>query len=140
MQVFKILIQDGATETILEGFCKSKLQESVQLHTVLAMYKQENVQNNEQLQNRVERGAVTKSQQGREASVEEKVRECYQCEVIGQCSRGGSCSFSLDASGNRCDQRQKDNRLCTKAQTQTDGKKPSKGSGFRGESPSGKGG
>ena len=35
------------SETILEGLCKSKLQDSVQLHTVLAMYEQENVRNNE---------------------------------------------------------------------------------------------
>ena len=44
------------------------------------------------------------------------------------------------ASGNRCDQRQKrqSSSLAPKAQTQTDGKKPSKGSGLRGESPSGK--
>ena len=53
---------------------------------------------------------------------------------------GGSCSFSHDrASGKRRDQRQEDNRplLAPIAHAQTDGKKPSKGSGRRGDSPSG---
>ena len=55
----------------------------------------------------VERGAVTKSQKGRKASVERKVGECYQWKAIGQCSKGDSCSFSHDpASGNRRHQRQ----------------------------------
>ena len=34
-------------DTVLEGLCKSKLQDSVQLQTVLAVYEQENVRNNE---------------------------------------------------------------------------------------------
>ena len=34
-------------EIVLEGSCKSKLQDSVQLQTVLAMYEQENVRKNE---------------------------------------------------------------------------------------------
>ena len=34
----------------------------------------------------VERGAVTKSQKGKKASAERKVRECYQWTAIGQCS------------------------------------------------------
>ena len=55
----------------------------------------------------VERGAVTKSQKGRKASAERKMRECYQWKANGQCSKGDSCSFSHDpASGNRSDQRQ----------------------------------
>ena len=69
--------------------------------------------------------------------------ECYQCKAIGQCSKGDSCSVSHDrASGNRCDQRQRgrSSSLAPEAQTQTDGKKPLKGSGLRGESPSGQGG
>ena len=64
--------------------------------------------------------------------------------AIGHCVRKEtSCRFSHDrGSGNRCDQRQegRSSSLAPKAQTQTDGKKPSKGPGLRGESPSGKGG
>ena len=91
----------------------------------------------------MERGAVTKSHKGRKASVERKVGECYQWKATGQCSKGDTCSFSHDrASGNRHDQRRdgQSSYPTPKAQTQTDGKKPSKGSGLRGESPSGKGG
>ena len=36
------------TENVLEGLYKSKLQDSVQLHTVLALSEQENIRNNEQ--------------------------------------------------------------------------------------------
>ena len=86
------------TEMALEGFCKSKLQGSVQLQTVLALYEQENGPNNEPpncsilktkvrphidqtMRTRnfrarsevVERGAVTKSQRVRKASAERKV-------------------------------------------------------------------
>ena len=35
------------TETVLEGFFKSNLKDSVRRQTVLAMYEQENVRNNE---------------------------------------------------------------------------------------------
>ena len=88
---------------ILEGLYKSNLQDSVQLQTVLALYEQENIRDNEQpsysrlkssvrrhddqtIRTRnfrawneiVERGAVTKSQKGRKASAERKVGECYQ--------------------------------------------------------------
>ena len=75
--------------------------------------------------------------------MERRVGECYQWEPIGQCSKGNSCSFSHDgAPGNRCDQRRKgpSSSFAPKAQTQTDGKKPSKSSGFRGESSPGTGG
>ena len=91
----------------------------------------------------VEGGAVTKSRKGREVSVERKVGARSQWKAIGQCAKGDSCSFSHDGvSGNRCDQRQKgeSSSPAQKAQTQSDGKKPSKGAGFRGESPSGTGG
>ena len=55
----------------------------------------------------MERGAVTKSQEGRKASVERKAGKCYQWKAIGQCSEGNSRSFSHDpASGNRRGQRQ----------------------------------
>ena len=115
---------------VLVGSYRSKLQDSVQLQTVLALYEQENIRNNEQpsysrlktsvrrhidqtmrtrnfrAQNEiVERGPVTKSQKERKASVDRKVGECYQWKAIGQCSKGDSCSFSHDpAPGNRRDQ------------------------------------
>ena len=96
------------TEMVLEGLNKSKLQGSVQLQTVLALCKQENVRNNNppscarlkttvrrhvdqtmRTRNfragneRVERGVATKSPKGRKASVERKVGECYQWKAIG---------------------------------------------------------
>ena len=82
----------------------------------------------------VERRAVTKSQKGRQASVERKAGECFQWKAIGPCSKGDSCSFSHGlASGNRRDQRQEaqSSSLAPKVQTQTDGKKPSKVSSRR---------
>ena len=152
------------TEMVLEGLYKSKLQDSVQLQIVLALYEQEIVRNNEQpnysalkttvrrhidqtMRTRnfrtrneiVERGAVTKSKKGRKAVVERKVGECYQWKAIGQCSRGDSCSFSHhQASGNGCDQRQEGQSFspAPKAKAQTDEKLPSTSSGHRGESPS----
>ena len=86
----------SALITVLEGLYKSKLQDSVQHHTVLAMYEKENVRNDEPpnfsrlktirhndqtmrtrnfkaLSEVVEGRAVTKSQKGRKASVERKV-------------------------------------------------------------------
>ena len=86
-------------DVILEGLHKSKLQDTVQLQTVLALYDQEPVRNNGQpsyprlktsvklhidkmMRTRsfrfrnevVERGSVTKSQKGKKAHVETKVR------------------------------------------------------------------
>ena len=100
------------TEMVLEGLHKSKLQDSTQRPTVLAMYEQENVRNNgrpnysslktllrrhvdQTMRTRnfrapnevVERGAVTKSPGRRKASAERKVGECYQWKAIGQCSK-----------------------------------------------------
>ena len=50
----------------------------------------------------VETGAATKSQKGKKAYVDRKVRECFQWKSHGQCSEGDSCSFSHEqASGNR---------------------------------------
>ena len=119
------------TEMILEGFYKSKLQDSVQLQTVLTLYDQENVRNSGQpsysrlktsvrlhidqtMRTRcfkdrnevVEGGTITK---GKTAYVERKVGECFQWKAHGQCSKGHSCSFSHDtqAYGNS----DKDDRL-----------------------------
>ena len=90
-------------DVMLEGLYKSKLQDSVQLQTVLALYDQETVRNNGQtsylrlktsvkfyidlmMRTRnfrvrndvVERRSVTKSQKGKNAYVERKVGECFQ--------------------------------------------------------------
>ena len=109
---------ETATEAVLEGSNKSKLQESVQFQTVLALNDQEKVRNNGQLRNSrlktagrlhidqaikarnlrvrskiVEKGVLNKSQNGQIACVGRKVGECYQWKANGQCSRGDSCSF-----------------------------------------------
>ena len=93
---------DMPSDVILEGLCKSKLQDSVQLQTVLALYDHGTVRNNGQtsylrlrtsvklhieqmMRSRnfrvrsedVERGSVTKSQKGKRACVERKVGVCF---------------------------------------------------------------
>ena len=114
-------------DVIVDGFYKSKWQNSAQLQTVLALYDQETVRNNGQTSfsrlktsarlhvdqmmrsrnfrvwNEVaEKGAVTRSQKGKKAYVERKVGQCFQWKTHGQCSKGDSCSFSHEiASGNR---------------------------------------
>ena len=68
---------------------------------------------------------MIESHEGRKVSVERKVGECYQWRAVGQCSKGGSCSFSHgEAPGNPARSRTKrDKRIPTpKAPTQTDGK------------------
>ena len=116
------------SDPILEGLYKSKLQNSAQLSTVMALYDQEVARNNgtpnyqqlktavklhidQTMRNRnfrarndvVERGSVTKSQKRKQSIVEEKVGECFQWKAQGQCSKTDSCRFSHDppASGNR---------------------------------------
>ena len=66
--------------------------------------------------------------------MDRKVGECYQWKAIGHCSKGDSCSFSHDrAPGNMRDQRQEgqSSSPAPKANSQTDGKIPSKSSGSR---------
>ena len=114
------------TEMVLEGLYMSKVQDSVQLQTVLALCDRETVRNNGQpsfsrlktsvrlhvdqtmrirhfrVRNEVmERGVVTKSQKRKKkANVERKVGDCYQWKANGQCLKGDSCSFGHDpASG-----------------------------------------
>ena len=95
---------------VLEGLYRSKLQDSVQLQTVLFLCEQENIRHDEQpsysrlktsvrrridqtmrtrnfrAQNEiVEKGAVTKTQKERKPSMERTVGECYQWKAIGQC-------------------------------------------------------
>ena len=114
-------VSEMLSEVILEGLYKSKLQDSVQLQTVLALYDQETVRNsgkpkcsqlktpvklhidqmvrtrNFRVRNDVvERGSVIMSQKGKKAYVERKVEECFQWKAHGQCSKGDSCNFSHD--------------------------------------------
>ena len=75
---------------------------------------------------RIERGVSVKSQTGRKVSGERKVGECHQWRATGQCARGESCSLSHG-------QKAQSTSLAREALTQTDGRKPSNGSGLRGE-------
>ena len=139
------------TEMVLEGLYQSKLQDSVQLQTALALYEQENIRNNEQssysrlktsarchidqtMRTRnfrarnemVAWGAVTKSQKGRKASVDRKVGECYQWKAIGQCSKKETYVVSvmiprLETDAIR-DKKGQSSSLAPKAKAQTDGK------------------
>ena len=149
-------------EIVLEGLYKSKLQDSVQPQTVLTVYEQENIRNNEspnffrlmtivrrhddqtmktqnfRARNKiVERGAVTKSQKGRKASVERKVGECHQWTVIGQCRKGDPAMIERLETDAIRDEKGQSSSPAPKAQVQTDGKMLSKSSGRRGEIPSG---
>ena len=101
------------TDMVLVGFFKSKLQDSVQLQTVLALYEPETTRNNGQpscsrlkpsarrhtdqtMRTRnfrvrseiVEGGAVTGSGKVKNAYVEEKIGECYQWKAMGQGPKG----------------------------------------------------
>ena len=114
-------VSEMPSDPILEGLYKSKLQNSAQFWTVMALYDQGVARNNgtsnyQQLEtavklhidqimrNRnfnawkdiVEKRSVTKSRKGNKVCVERKVKECFQWKARGQCSRGYSCSFSHD--------------------------------------------
>ena len=84
---------------------------------------------------RIETGVLVKSHKGRKVSVESKVGECFQWKATGQCSRGDSCSFS---NGSNRGQPAQSPSPAPKAQTEIDRRKPWKGIGSRGESPSGR--
>ena len=47
-------------------------------------------------------GVVTRSRKDNKANVERKVRDCWQWQATGQCSKGDSCGFhhGVRASGN----------------------------------------
>ena len=121
-------VSEMPSDPILQGLYKSKLQNSAQPRTVMALYDQEFARNNgtpnyqqwktavklhidQMMRNRnfkarndvVERRSVTKDQKGNKGYVERKVGECFQRIAQGHCSKGGSCSFCHDppASGNR---------------------------------------
>ena len=162
-------ICERPTETVLEGWNKSKFRGSVQLLTVLAVYEKENVRNNEppnysRLKTTVRRhidqtvrthnfrawneiveiGAVTKSQKGRRVSVERKVGECYQWKCIWTVFERRLMQFQSWWS--ICKQMRSETQrtivlFCTTS-ADTDWRKETikNGSGLRGQSPFGKGG
>ena len=108
------------SDMLLEGLYKSKLEDSVKLQTVMALYDQETARTREpnyyilktavklhidqmmrirnfRVRNDVVEGRlVTKSKKGKIAYVERKVGECFQWKAHGPCSKGNSCSFSHD--------------------------------------------
>ena len=105
---------ETASEAVLEGSNKYKLQESVQLQIVgferprndtkqwatalktagrLHIDQAIKAQNLGVQSKIVANGVRNKSQNGQIACVGRKVRECYQWKANGQCSRGHSCSF-----------------------------------------------
>ena len=67
---------------------------------------------------------LRKDHRRRKVSVEKKVGECHLWKATGQCSRGDSCCFSH---GTDRGQKAQSSSPTPKAQTQTDGSKPSKG-------------
>ena len=96
-------VSEMPSDPILEGLYKSKLQNSVQLRTVMALYDQEvslnngtpnykqlntavKLHNDEMMRNSnfrvrsdvVERRSVTKSRKGNKAYGGRKIRECFQ--------------------------------------------------------------
>ena len=116
----RISMYDGTSTNIskrntygngMGGLYQSKLQDSVQLQTVLALYDQETVRNigqpsyqtfkasvrlhiDETMRTRnfrvrsetVERGATSKSRKGEDAYVDRKVGECFQWKQNRQCA------------------------------------------------------
>ena len=159
-------VSEMSSGMILEGLHKSKLQYSAQLRTVMALCDQGVARNNgtpnyeqlktavklhtdQMMRNRnfrtrndvVERGSVTKSEEGKKAFVERKVGECFQWKAHGQCSQGDSCGFSHDtmAFGNSgAGQRRKGRSSSPASNSKAEGQKPSQGSGNKEESSSDK--
>ena len=80
---------------------------------------------------RIQTGVLVTSHKGRKVNVERKVGESCQWKATGQYSRGDSCSF---IHGSNRGQKAQSSSPAPKAQTQTDGRKPSRGFGLRGES------
>ena len=112
-----LLTSDPPLDQVLEGLYVSKLQESSQVHTIMALYNQENLRGGRQrdyhrlrmcvklhveqtqrsksfrIQNEItERGAVIKGK-GQNPSTKRETRECYQWKSLGSCSKGESDSF-----------------------------------------------
>ena len=120
-------VSEMPSDALLEGLYKSKLQNFAQLRTVFALHDQETARNEGKLNYSQLKTAVkihldqmmrTSKLQGfgtmlwnedrsprvkrKESPRWEESEECFQWKAHGQCSTGGSCSFSHDtiASGN----------------------------------------
>ena len=130
IQDFDLRWSDPRADNIVEGLCKSKLQDPSQLQTMMAQYNQETIRSggepdcnrlrkcvklhididqtlsnkNFKIQNEmVERGVTSKTHKEEKSFVERKAGECFQWKANGSCSKGGSCSFRHNtASVNRC--------------------------------------
>ena len=136
------------SEMVLEGLYKSKLQDSVQLQSVLALYDQENIRNKGQpsysslktaVRLHIDQSMRARSCRARneicergmakrkEPYVEGKVGECIQWKVTGQCSERNSCIFSHDpALGDRCEAQRQEGQHSSPAldtRARTDGEK-----------------
>ena len=104
-------VSEMPSDMILEGLCKSKLENYVQLQTVMALYDQETARTKEQKLSQIrdscktsywsheensktsESGAMLwkgdqspRVKKGKKACVERKVGECFQWKAHGQCS------------------------------------------------------
>ena len=139
-------------ENVLESLYKMKIRGSAQLQTVLAIeqeidrdrampsyqrLKTRNRRHTDQItrtrnfkvgNERIEIGVFVKGQTGKNVSVERRTGECYQWKANGQCSRGDSCSLSY---GSNRGQQAQSSSLAPKAQTRSDGRKPSIGKNTR---------
>ena len=137
-------------------------------HCIVAMYEQENVRNNEPpncsrlktrvrrhvdqtmrtrnfkaRNERVERGVVTKSRKGEKSAWRGKWESAIsgkQLDNVPKENYAVPVMIEHLETGAIRDTKGQSYSPAPKAQTQIDGKKPSKGSGLRGWSPSGKGG
>ena len=123
----RLSADEPLSDKVLEGLQKSKLKDSVQLQTVLALYGPETVRNKKQTSysrlktsvrfffdqkmrsrnlkarnDMIHGGVVTRSRKDNKANVERKVGDCWQWQATGQCSEGDSCGFhhGVRASGN----------------------------------------
>ena len=109
-------VSEMPSDMILEELYKSKLQNSAQLQTVLALYDQETARNKgkpnySQLMTAVKLHTrnfrvwsdgtriTHQESKGKKAYIERKAGECFQWKAHGQCSKGDSCSFSHDTVG-----------------------------------------
>ena len=117
-----LLTSDPPTDEVLEGSCVSKLENSTQMETIMALHNQEILRGgrnyhrlrmcekshieqiqsskNSRIQDEIERGIVIKGKG--QPSIQRKTGECFQWKANGSCSRGESCSFlHKPALGNR---------------------------------------
>ena len=112
-----LLTSDPPSDRVFEGLYVSKLQDSSQAQTIMALYNQEILRGggqqdyhrlklcvklhieqaqrskNFRIQSEItERVAVTQGK-GQNSFTKRKTRECFQWKANGSCSKGDSCSF-----------------------------------------------